>query len=377
MKRRDVLAGICSIGVLKSALAEEQIAEGLSSKRRKSIAEATERFLTQTGVPGLSLAYARAGAMVYVAAFGFADHTGGLKATTVHRFRIASVSKPITATAILMLAERGKLSLDHRILNKMGLLAKDFPLAASAPHRDWLQEITIDHLLTHTVGGWGSNRNDPMFWDRRIGQADLIRSVLSSVPLEQRPGTRYSYSNFGYCLLGKVIEAATGQGYEEFVRANVLGPADAGTMEIGGSTARDRREHEVSYLGRGSEDPYGMNVARMDSHGGWIATAVDLVNFGLRVDGYRSVKDILSKSSSELSARPTTAFSGYARGWAVSPNHRNRWHAGSLPGTTSILVRTEGGVCFAGLANGRQSGGADTVAALDQLMWEIHAKLFD
>jgi CubicO group peptidase (beta-lactamase class C family) len=166
-----------------------------------------------------------------------------------------------------------------------------------------------------------------------------------------------------------VIEQVTGKSYDSFVKSVILEPAGAGGMLIAGDALSERRPKEVVYQG---DYAYAMQVHRMDSHGGWIGTASDLVKFAQRVDGYKSVPDLLSRKSTGLMATPTRVYSGYGRGWTLNPRHRNRWHTGRLSGTTSILVRVDGDACFAGLVN---TSGAGLDEALDALMWDIYAEV--
>jgi hypothetical protein len=137
-------------------------------------------------------------------------------------------------------------------------------------------------------------------------------------------------------------------------------------MRIGGDKLRDRIAGEVVY-----DDPaaYGdtVKMRRMDSHGGWIASATDLVQFAMHVDGFDTTPNILRKETVKTMTTPPTVVDRYACGWAVN-SVPNWWHAGSLPGTASLLVRTARGLCWAALANGRTKG-IDT--ALDSLMWKM------
>jgi Beta-lactamase len=121
-----------------------------------------------------------------------------------------------------------------------------------------------------------------------------------------------------------------------------------------------------SVIAQNDGDPYGMNVRRMDSHGGWIARPADLVRFAMHVDGFATTQNILSASTIQVMSSATSANPGYAKGWAVN-KYGNWWHNGSLPGTATILVRTCGGFCWAALANTRrpQSG---MEGDLDQLV---------
>ena len=118
-----------------------------------------------------------------------------------------------------------------------------------------------------------------------------------------------------------------------------------------------------------------MQVTRMDSHGGWLATATDLVRFAVHVDGYATKPDILDSASIAAMTTPSTANSGYAKGWAVNQSN-NWWHIGSLPGTGTILVRTSGGFCWAVLLNTRVNNDA-FFSALDSLMWKVNGEVKD
>ena len=320
----------------------------------------------------MSLAYGRGGAITFQGAYGQADNFTGEPMTTGHRLRIASIAKPITAAAIMMLAERGQLRLDQPVFGPGGPLSAWFPIGAAHPRPDWLQAITVDHLLTHTAGGWTNDGADPMFRMPVLGHADLIVTTLRDAPLVSPPGSTYAYSNFGYCLLGRVIEAVSGQGYAQFVRANVTGPAGAGGMEIGGNTLAERRSGEAVYFGQNGDDPYSFNLARMDSHGGWIATAAELVAVGQRLNGTDAAADLIGPQSIALMGASAGASPYYGRGWNINPGHGNRWHNGALPGAVSMLVLGADGTAFAGLVNSRTIDGRDANAGLEALLWEVN-----
>jgi CubicO group peptidase (beta-lactamase class C family) len=203
-----------------------------------------------------------------------------------------------------------------------------------------------------------------MFKNPQMNHQQLIAWTLDNAPLVTAPGTKHAYSNFGYCVLGRVIEKVTRQSYANYVGAAVLGRCGITGMRIAGNTRAQRAQEEVAYYPDGN--PYGMNVTRMDSHGGWIASASDLVRLTLHVDGFSAERDILKPDTIRTMTTPSEVNRGYAKGWAITG--RNWWHNGSLPGTTSIMVRTGSGFCWAALANARHgnSGGA-----LDRLVWTM------
>jgi CubicO group peptidase (beta-lactamase class C family) len=193
--------------------------------------------------------------------------------------------------------------------------------------------------------------------------AELIAEALRR-GISAPPGAKFAYSNFGFCLLGRIIEKATGRPYEDYVREAVLAPAGAAGMTIAGNGIAGRKPDEVRYHGQGNDNPYSFNVARMDSHGGWIATAAQIARFADAAD-----VPLLSPASATEMVRPSAADPAYACGWRISKSG-NRWHAGSLPGTTTLLVRTRRGLCWAGLVNTRNRN--DGLArALDRLMWAM------
>jgi len=117
-----------------------------------------------------------------------------------------------------------------------------------------------------------------------------------------------------------------------------------------------------------------MNVWRMDAHGGWLASAREVVSFLTHVDGHEGVPDLLRPEALRAMTTPTEAGPGYARGWSVNARP-NWWHAGSLPGTSTLAMRTASGLCWAVLANtrrrNRKKPGSDTGAVLDRLLWRI------
>jgi CubicO group peptidase (beta-lactamase class C family) len=335
----------------------------LDAAETSAIGKIARDFMAKHQVPGLSVAFSRFGQPVFQAAYGMADEASGEDLATDHLFRIASVSKPLTAVAVFTLIEAGKLKIDDKVLGPDGILTvgRDIKLAAD------VRDITIHHLLTHTCGGWQNDGNDPMFRHPELDHADLIARTLRDQPLKNAPGMSYAYSNFGYCLLGRVIEKLSGKPYADYVRKAILNPCGIERMKISGNTLAERAPGEVVYYGRDGEDPYQMNVRRMDSHGGWLASPAEFVKFLVRCDGSQRPSDLLRQTAFKTMMTATKANAGYACGWSVN-GAPNRWHGGSLPGTATIAVQTASGMCWAGFTNSR---GKDIGGALDNLMWHI------
>jgi CubicO group peptidase (beta-lactamase class C family) len=336
-----------------------------SAAERAAMAASARAFMQSYAVPGFSVAIGSAGKIIYQDAFGVADREKNEPLTPMHLFRIASVSKPITSTAIFSLIEQGRLHLGDRVFGPGAVLGTDF---GAPPYHPQVDQITLEHLLTHTGGGWNNTRDDPMFMHAGMSQAQLISFVLRERPLDHPPGQSYAYSNFGYCVLGRVIEKVSRQGYAAFVGDTVLKRCGIADMAIAGNTLAQRRSGEVKYYGQ-NDDPYGMNVARMDAHGGWIARPADLVQFAMHVDGFAEPPNILKPDTIRTMTTASSANAGYAKGWVVNKAN-NWWHNGSLPGTSTIMVRTHSGFCWAAFTNTRRQNSA-LDGDLDKLIWTM------
>jgi CubicO group peptidase (beta-lactamase class C family) len=332
---------------------------------RTAMAASARAFMQTYAVPGFSVAIGHGGRIIYQDAFGVADREKNEPVTPMHLFRIASVTKPITSTAIFSLIEQGHLHLGDRIFGPGGVLGADF---GAPPYRPQVDQITLEHLLTHNCGGWSNSHDDPMFMNPGMNHAQLIEWVLHNRPLDHPPGQNYAYSNFGYCVLGRIIEKMSRQSYAAFVGEAVLKRSGVTDMAIAGNTLAQRQRGEVKYYGQ-NDDPYGMNVTRMDSHGGWIARPADLVQFAMRVDGFPAPPNILKPETIRTMTTASSANAGYAKGWSVNKAN-NWWHNGSLPGTSTLVVRTHSGFCWAAFINTRRSDSA-LDADMDKLIWTM------
>lgn len=351
-------------------------------------------LMSRWGVPGGAVAVVKDGRLILTRGYGLADREQNTEAQPDALFRIASLSKPITAVTILRLVENQELSLDDRAFD---VLDRFKPSGGLRDER--VNDITIRMLLQH-AGGWDIEAlgYDPMFRSTRIAQAEgtkppakpetIIRYMLKQ-RLNFTPGTGYAYSNFGYCVLGRVIEAVTGESYDAHVKRNVLESMGISRMQIGQTRESGRSDGEVRYYGGGLVDsvfpdtgivpqPYGgFYLQAMDAHGGWIGSAIDLMRFVTHVDGRPSVADMLAANTTEtMTERPNNPrWQGtdyyYALGWLVRPGSQNWWHTGSLPGTSSVLVRAgPQNLAWAALFNYRPQDWQTFNAEMDGALWE-------
>ncbi len=365
----------------------------------EALDELLRTFSQQHAVPGAALAVGRAGELLYARSIGFAHVSENIPVEPHSLFRIASISKPITAVAILQQVERGHLTLDSRVWE---LLKLDEP---TDPR--W-KLVTIRQLLQHT-GGWDRSAGiDPMFMSIEFaaeagspppaGPSEVIRAMLKR-PLDFDPGTKYAYSNFGYCLLGRVLErlpSAAGRSFEQIVREEVFAPVGALSPRLGRTltTSVDEvlydmpaiegeppvLEDSVFMPGEKVAPPYGAwHLEAMDSHGGWIASAPDVVRFAMGCDEAAAEptsnrKTLLTRPMiDEMFAKPTDYTTRepdvwYGHGWNVrttgSGTGRNTWHLGALDGTSTILVRRSDGMTWAVLFNMRKNAQGEELARL-------------
>ena len=372
MKRRVFLGALAASAL--PPIAHSQSVAGTpepTPSERGAMANLARAYMGKYDIPALSVAVGRAGRIVYQEALGWADRGAREEVTPDHLFRIASVTKPITSVTIFSLIEEGRLQLVDRVFGPGAVLGTDF---GRPPYHRHVDQITVEHLLTHTGGGWDNEGDDPMYAHPALDHAQLIERILRERPLDHVPGQVYAYSNFGYCLLGRVIEKIARQAYEIHVREAVLKRCGVNDMTIAGNTLAQRFPGEVRYYGQGGDgDPYGMNVTRMDSHGGWIARPTEVVQFVMHVDGLATQRNILKSPTIRTMITPSSANPGYAKGWAVNKDG-NWWHSGSLPGSASIAVRIPSGFCWAAFVNTNDLN-SELDSDLDRLVWDMVQKV--
>ena len=363
-------------------------------------------LVVEWGVPGGQLAVARDGRLVFDRGYGRGDVEAGEPFQPASLCRIASVSKAVTTVAILALVDDGRLTLDDRAFRLLAALPP--PMGAPIdPRRD---EITIEHLLVH-AGGWDAvtgydPQEQPWTWREAgvLGVAappsaeEIVRAMMGE-PLDFDPGTKSVYSNFGFNVLGRVIEQVSGQPYEAFVRERVLAPAGVTRMRIGRTRLEERAPGEVHYYAPRGQAPFpsifpgegygpaayaAFYLESLDAHGGWIASAADLLRFATAIDGQRSSALLQPETVEAMLQTPRPAAPagtsgtgnaepGLGLGWDVLPvGDGFDWsHAGALIGSsTAWLARTHDGLAIAFAFNSQpvDAGGffGDAIASIQR-----------
>jgi CubicO group peptidase (beta-lactamase class C family) len=226
-------------------------------------------------IPGLAVAVRHEDELLLSRAFGFADVERGEEMRTDHVFRIASHSKTFTATAIMLLAERDILSLDDRLSRWLDWL-EDEPGGAG--------RLRVRHLLSHSAGVIRDGL-DAGWWDLRMPFHDAasLQAAVRADPPVYSASERFKYSNIGYSLLGAVIEAASGQSYNDFVRSEIVdrlglrstGPEPDDTVADRLATGYSSRRYGQRRLPFPALDTRAMSAAT-----GFYSTAEDLCRYG-------------------------------------------------------------------------------------------------
>ncbi len=373
--RRDFLkfAGAAGVAALiprltaKQLTAKQWTATGHAFTELAGFDSTLSAYMQARNITGGALAVTRNGRLVLARGYTYTDDSTDLTVQPTSLFRIASISKPLTSATVMRLIQEGRLHLTDKVSQFL-----TFTPITGQTVDPRLGNVTIRQLLQH-LGGWDRDLTfDPMFRDPLIAATlgvslpinrDHIRTYMAGQSLSHVPGSTYSYSNFGYLLLGQVIEAVTGKPYEEVVRQKILNPLGILRPTLGHSLLTGRLGNEVKYhsqynrptvfngSGLQTPAPYGgFNLENMQSHGAWLSSAVDLVRFAASFDT-PAASPILSAASISATfglpenIAPASYVPGswyYACGWAVRDwggSNRNTWHDGSLDGTYTLLVR--------------------------------------
>jgi CubicO group peptidase (beta-lactamase class C family) len=305
---------------------------------------------------------ARHGKVLFQDAWGQADRRLRMPNTPATKFRLGSMNKMFTAVATLQLVEAGKLRLDEPI----GAYLPDYP------NRDVASKVTVRHLLTHT-GGTGDIFGTE-FEQNRLKlrtHADYVKLYGLRGPTHE-PGSRFEYSNYGFVLLGALIERVSGRSYYDYVRDNVFGPA--------GMTATGSQPESQDVPGRavGYTKPFpgatdwDANTDtlpwRGTAAGGGYSTVGDLMRFALALESGK----LISKAMLAEATREQQPEYGYGFGVQGQGSSRSYGHGGGAPGMNGELrVYPELGYVVVGLSNLDPPAATDLVAFFEQRMPDL------
>lgn len=370
-----------------------------------AVDNAVRGVLTKHDIPGCSIAVVVNDRLVYARGFGFADRDTREPVQPDSLYRLASLSKPVTALSLLRLVEQGKLSLDDRpFANQL----RGITLPAGRTRIAAYDQVTVRHLLQHLTGFPPANTGDILL-PANIGNVSRAYAVanpptmaqalgysLTVAPLDAI-GTAHRYGNINLGAVGRLIETVAGKPYERFVREDVLAGFGITRMQLGRALLSERRPGEVRHhmpvgtalvdsiypAGGKVELPYGgYPLETYEGAGAWLGSPVDIVRLVSRFNtngfiGAAGVAELVKRPAAPVSQ---TGSTWYGLGFNVFDRGNGRYsiyHDGSLSGTRTYVRRTFGGngidITYAFMFNMRKTGEDDF---LDEAFAAIDGAIF-
>ena len=296
------------------------------------VADLVEAARNEWRAPGMSVAVVVDGGIAWARGFGLADVENEVEARPDTVYRIASVSKPLSATAIMQLMEKGKLSIDDPVTKHV----------ASFPDRGL--GITLRHLLTHTSGIRHYKAGEMDLKDH-FDSVEAGLEIFKDDPLLFTPGMKYSYSSYAYNLLGAVVESASGLTFEAYMKEKVWGPAGmtATRLEQQGEIVPHRSRQYVVAGGGGrvANAPFA-DLSVKWAGGGIISTVEDLARFAIALDQGVLLKPTTLPTMYEPMTLTDGTRTDYGLGWDSRVDEKGRrWiaHGGGATGGSTYILR--------------------------------------
>jgi serine beta-lactamase-like protein LACTB, mitochondrial len=293
------------------------------------IEQAISTEMSRSTIPGVTVAIGSGSEVVWSNAYGLADLENTVPMTRHTVIRLASISKPITAVAILQLVEQGKLQLDAPIQQYV----------PQFPAKSW--PVTVRQLLGH-LGGVRHYREGEISSTRHYSDRLAPLDIFAYDPLLHEPGTRYSYTTYGYNLLGAAVELVSATPFLDYLQTNIFRPANIQSI-------RDDHVYAlIPHRARGyalRDDGQLVNCGLADTSnkipgGGLIGPAADLVRFALAFSNGK----LVSPATVELMTRSLTTAEGKSTGYGLGfglgelAGRPHAHHGGGQQGTTTYLL---------------------------------------
>ncbi|MGI9069393.1 MAG: serine hydrolase domain-containing protein [Pyrinomonadaceae bacterium] len=301
--------------------------------RADEVDDYVERQLRQLHIPGLSLAVVRNGTIIKARGYGLANVEGNLPSTKDTVYEIGSITKQFTATAVMMLVEEGKVSLDDKI-------TKYFPAAPETWSR-----ITVRHLLNHTSGiqNHVAVPDFPNLFQTNLTRDQLIK-LFFKLPLEFQPGETWAYDNTGYYLLGIIVEKASGKYFWQFLDERIFRPVGmTSTRNTNAQPIVTNRASGYEWVNKKFERRPVLAPFIAFSAGAILSNVEDMAKW----DAALHTERLLKRSSLEQMWTPAKTNQGalasfdYGYGWFIDTYHGHRvvQHSGGTPGFSSVIYR--------------------------------------
>lgn len=304
----------------------------VGQKNNKDLQEELVAFLKESQAAGISAGYAVNGEISWQSAAGYADISKNRLFETSTKLRIASIAKSMTALAVMQLWEIGKLDLDAPIQTYI----PEYPQQAKT-------QITTRHLLSHTSGIAGYKNVKEQNNTKEYKSLTEALGIFKNRELLFEPGEKYSYTTYGYTVLGVIIERVSGVSFEEYMQQNVWDKADmtnTGVAKFGNNIAGASKIYRRKGGKGKAKDGMETNLSDRIPGGGFYTTVTDILKFGNAVINNVFVKretlDFMREHHSLEKER-----NGYGFGWflyGVKPNEGEIiGHSGAQMGASSQL----------------------------------------
>ncbi|HVX66792.1 MAG TPA: serine hydrolase domain-containing protein [Bryobacteraceae bacterium] len=316
----------------------------LGPAKVQAVERAIEAEKSRLHIPGLSVAVGEDLQLAWSRGFGLSDLEDNAAATPETLFRIASISKPVTAVAVMQLVERGKLDLDAPIQRYV----------PSFPEKPW--PLTLRHLLSHLGGIRHYQSFAEVYSTRHYADLTEALQIFSADPLLSEPGAAFHYSTYGYVLLGAAVEAASGLPFAEYLKRNIFAPAHMTATSVDDVFAvLPHRARGYRRTTNGDIANCGLfDASNKVPGGGLVSTPEDLVRFVIALEK----GDLVSAATRTLMFTRARTSAGeqvpYGLGWSVFERNGGLWvaHSGAQPGaSTFLLAKPAGDVMVVVLAN--------------------------
>jgi len=328
-----------------------------------TLEKAITTFMSEHDVPGLSIAVVENGALAWENGYGMADLENFVPAKASTVYRLASVSKPITATAIMQLYEQGKVDLDAPIQK----------YCPAFPEKPW--PITTRELLGH-LGGIRWYQGDEWLSTRHYDSINDSLKIFAKDPLVAQPGTKFTYTTYGYTVLGCVIEGASGETYVDYVEKNIFALAGMNHTQVDDV-------HKIIYnRAQGYQKSKTGEILNSDLSdtsykipgGGWVSTAGDVARFAIALENgtllKASTRELMWTSQKTTDGKDT----GYGLGWIVSNDSGLRivgHEGGQQRVATAIVLVPEKKMAVAVLCNLEGAGPLEFARQLLKMLAEV------
>ena len=299
--------------------------------------------MSRLGIPGLSAAVVTERRLRWSAAFGVADLENSVPARTTTVYRLASITKPVTAAAVLQLVDAGTIDLDAPIQRYV----------PAFPEKPW--PVTARHLLAHQSGirNW---TEEEFHSTRRYSSIAESLDAFKDDPLLFQPGTRTHYTSLGYNLLGAIVEGASGKPFARYLEEHVFRPAamhDARVDDVAAIIPGRAHGYRRDGAGEIVNSPLS-DVSNRVAGGGLAATAEDVARFAVALQRGTLVKPSTARAAFGRQTTNDRKVTGYGMGWIVGTTGgvAEAYHTGGQPKVSTVLYMVpRSGIAVVLLAN--------------------------